>query len=256
MAAQGVYGSGFDFVGLNSEQHVIGAGIGLYPDYEGSDDYDVGAAPFGKYQLANSQQFILLKVTEFQVNLLNHPWLRLGPSLNYRIGRDDVDDHYVDKMRDIDGTVEGGGWVGVEFIDPQNPRKRFSADVDILADMANEHDGYTVNLSARGWYPVHEMFDAFFGVGGSYASSNYMDTYFSVDRNNADRSGLPEFGATSGVKDFRINSALVMHLSPNWHIAAGMQYRCLMNNAHDSPIVDDRGSSDQIYAGIGLAYAW
>ncbi len=245
-----------DFVGLDSEPRVIGAAIGLAPDYDGSDDYMIGAAPFGKYKWAGRQEYILLRAFELQANIINHPWLRLGPSLNYRFGRKDVDDHYVDKMKDIDGTVEGGGWFGVQFIDASNPRKRFSADVDVLADMTGEHDGYTVYLGARGWYPVYEMIDAYFGMTGCYASSNYMDTYFSVGKTDHERSGLPEFGATSGVKDFRINTAMVMHLSPNWHLAAGVQYRSLLNDAKDSPIVDDRGSANQLIGGLGLAYSW
>ncbi len=246
----------FAFVGIESRLHVFGVGLGFAPDYEGSDDYLFGAAPFGKYVFDGSEQFVQLKGFELQGNLLDHPWLRLGPSLNYRLGRNDVRDHYVDKMRDIDGTIEGGGWLGVEFVKPGNPRKRFAANVDVLADMANEHHGYTVYAQAGVWYPVHEMFDVYLGVTGTYASSNYMDTYFSVDADNHNRSGLPEFDASAGVKDFRINPALVMHINAHWHLAAGVQYRCLSGDAHDSPVVDDRGASSQFIGGLGLAYNW
>ena len=246
----------FAFVGIESQLHVFGVGLGVTPDYEGSNDYMFGGAPFGKYVFKGSERFVQLKGFEIQANLLDHPWLRLGPSVNYRFARDDVRDHYVDKMRDVDGTVEGGGWLGVEFVNAQNPRKRFAANVDMLVDMANEHDGYTVYLQAGGWYPVHKLFDVYLGFTGTYASSNYMDTYFSVDENNHNRSGLPEFDAAAGVKDFRVSPALIMHLSHQWHLAAGFQYRCMLGDADDSPVVDDRGSSSQFIGGLGLAYSW
>lgn len=83
-----------------------------------------------------------------------------------------------------------------------------------------------------------------------------MDTYFSVDENNRECSGLTVFGATGGVKDFRINSAMVMHLYLKWHLALGLQYRCMLNDANDSPVVNERGSSNQFIGGLGLAYSW
>ncbi len=243
-------------ISIDNMPHVVGAGIGIVPDYEGSDDYMFGAAPFGKYQFPGRQQYILLKAFELQANLVNHPWFRFGPSLNYHFGRDDVDDDVVDRMDDIDDTVEGGAFVGVEFIDRSNPRKRFSADIDFLHDLGGEHDGYTISFGARGWYPVSRMFDI--GIGGAfvYADGDYMSTYFDVDRSDSLRSGLPEFDADAGVKDIRINPVVVMHLSVNWHLAAGFQYRRLLGDAADSPIVDDRGSKNQWISGVGVAYSW
>ena len=35
---------------------------------------------------------------------------------------DNVEDLYVKKMKEIDGTVEAGGWAGVEFTNKINPR--------------------------------------------------------------------------------------------------------------------------------------
>lgn len=242
---------------IDNMPRVLGVGVGIVPDYEGSDDYTWGVAPFAKFKLENHEQYLLIKAYELQVNLIDHPWFRLGPSLNYRWGRDDdVEDHYVKKMKEIDGTVEAGGWIGAEFTDNDNPRKRFLASVDFLTDVANEHDGYTISGNIRGWYPVCKMVDAGLGFTMVYASDNYMETYFGVDKKDSQRSGLPVFDAESGVKDIRINPVLVMHLNMNWHVAAGLQYRRLLDDADDSPVVDDRGSSNQWIGGLGLAYSW
>jgi len=236
---------------------VVGIGAGIVPDYEGSDDYTFGLAPFARYNFKGQARYLLLNAFELQCNLLNHPWLRLGPSLNYRFGRDDgVEDDVVKRMEEIDGTLEGGGFVGVEFIDGANPRKRFLASVDFLGDLSGSHDGYTILASARFWYPLSRMFDFGMGVSTTYASGNFMSTYFSVSQRDADRTGLPVYDADSGFKDVRLLPALVMHLSEKWHLGVGVQYRRLLGDAEDSPVVDERGSADQWIVGAGVAYSW
>ncbi|MGD8757744.1 MAG: MipA/OmpV family protein [Deltaproteobacteria bacterium] len=236
---------------------VVGAAVAMIPDYEGSDDYTVGAAPFARYNFQGQERYLMLKGYELQCNLLDHPWLRLGPSLNYRFGRDDdVDDDVIEEMEEIDGTGEGGGFLGVELVDSANPRKRFLASVDFLTDLGGEHDGSSVYVSARFWYPLSKTFDFGMGVSTTYASDGYMSTYFGVTQVDADRTGLRVYEADGGFKDIRVFPALVMHLSETWHLALGVQYRGLLGDAEDSPVVDDRGSSSQWLSGVGVAYSW
>ncbi len=241
---------------IDNFPHIVGGGLGAAPDYEGSDDYMFGGAGFARFLFGKTQRYLMLTAFELQANLVDHPWFRIGPSLNYRFGRSDVDDPVVDKMREIDDTVEGGAFVGVEFIDGDNPRRRIVAMVDFLHDLGSEHDGYTVTVGARVWEPLSRAFDLGLGATFCYADDDYMDTYFSVDAKDSQRSGLPVFRADGGAKDVRFTSALVFHLSENWHLAAGVQYQRLMGDAEDSPVVDDRGSADQWYGGLGLGYSW
>jgi MipA family protein len=37
---------------------------------------------------------------------------------------------------------------------------------------------------------------------------------------------------------------------------AGLKYSRLFDHAGDSPIVDDRGSENQLFGGVGIAYMW
>ena len=241
---------------MGTQEHIVGVGVGMLPDYEGSDDYSFGVAPFFRYQFSGRQQYVALVGTELRANILNHKWLRLGPSFNYRFGRSNVEDDKVDKMEDIDGAFEMGGFIGVEFVNKKNPRKRFVSNLDVLQDVTSNQNGLTATLSARVWYPLSMMFDVTLGGAVCYANSNYMDTFFGVSGHDARRSGLHTYRAGAGIKDFRINPGIVMHLSPHWHVAAGVQYRRLVGDAEDSPVVDDRGSADQWIGGLGLAYSW
>ncbi len=241
---------------IENVPNIVGVGVGMLPDYEGSNDYQVGAAPFFRLSYPKTNYYATLIATELYVNVVNHPWLRLGPVVNYRFGREDVNDSVVKRMEDIDGAFEVGGWLGVELISSQNSRQRFIATLEVLSDVSNVYKGFNGTLSARYWYPVHQMVDVTLGVGASYASANYMNTYFGVNQRDSERSGLPVFEAKSGLKDFRVIPGVVVHLSPDWHVGAGVRYSKLLNDAKDSPVVKDRGSSDQWIAGLAVGYSF
>ena len=117
-------------------QHTVGVGAGFAPEYEGSDDYQ--GVPMlmltGKYDSGRS--FSLLG-TNLRVNVLASNKFQFGPILNYRMGRDDVDNKVVDRMKDIDDAVEAGAFVLANFDD-------VLLGVDFLMDISDEHDGMLV----------------------------------------------------------------------------------------------------------------
>jgi outer membrane protein len=234
----------------------VALGIGVIPDYMGSDDYTAGIAPTGLLKFGKSERFARLLATELSVNVLDSRNWNLGPVLNYRFPRDDVEDIVISHMRDIDGTVEAGVFAGWTWIGEDDPRHRFTTSVQFLQDVAGEHEGYLVSASARYFQPVTLPLTLSIGATLTYGSSDYMQTYFGVDSDNAARSGLPEFSASSGMRDVRIPMMAIYSLSPKWHIAGGLIYSRLVGDASDSPVVDERGSRDQLFAGLGVAYAW
>lgn len=86
-------------------RNYVALAVGVVPDYLGSDDYTGGGAPAGLIKFGSSERYARLLVTELSVNLLDSRNWHLGPVLNYRLARDDVDDDVVKLMRDIDGTA-------------------------------------------------------------------------------------------------------------------------------------------------------
>ena len=237
-------------------RNYVALAAGFVPDYLGSNDYTIGGAPAGLIKFGSSERFARLIVTELSVNVLDSRNWRLGPVLNYRLARDDVDDSVVGQMRDIDGTVEAGVFGGWTWIGDDDPRHRFSASAEVLHDVEDTHEGYLISASARYFQPVTLPLTLSIGATVTYGSSDYMQTYFGIDSDNAARSGLSQFNADSGLRDVRIPLMAIYSLSSNWHLAGGLIYSRLLSDASDSPIVDDRGSSNQLFAGLGVAYAW
>jgi hypothetical protein len=124
-------------------RNYVAVAAGVVPDYMGSDDYTVGAAPAGLMKFGSSERYARLLVTELSVNVLDSRTWNFGPVLNYRLARDDVDDDAVDRMRDIDGTLEAGLIGGWTWIGDDDPRHRFNATVEFLHDVADTHEVFS-----------------------------------------------------------------------------------------------------------------
>ena len=237
-------------------RNFVAAAVGVVPDYLGSDDYTFGAAPAGVFRFGDTDRYLRLLVTDINVNLIDSASWSFGPAFNYRLGRDDVDDSAVDDMSDIDGTFEVGAFGGWTWVGQDDPRHRFAVGTEFLYDVGNEHDGYLISGSVRYFQPVARPLTLSIGAALTYGSGDYMDTYFGVNAGNVGSSGLSAFKADSGLRDIRVPLMAIFSFSENWHLSGGVIYTRLLNDAADSPVVDDRGSKDQLFAGLGIAYAW
>ena len=237
-------------------RNYVALAVGVVPDYIGSDDYTAGIAPAGMIKFGNTERYAKLIVSELSINLLNSKNWALGPVVNYRFGRDDVDDPVIDGMRNIDGTVEVGAFIGWTSIAESDPRQRFAASVSFLNDVGGEHEGYLVSASARYFHPVSRPLTLSAGVTATYGDSDYMQTYFGVNAGNVGSSGQSTFSAGSGIRDIKIPIMAIFSLSPKWHLAGGLVYSKLVGDASDSPVTNIRGNDNQIFSGIGVAYAW
>jgi outer membrane protein len=240
---------------IDTQPNYFALAAGVAPDYVGSDDVQAVAGPTGRFSFGK-HRYVELVATQLSSNLINHEYWRLGPAINYRFGRDDVDDDVVDRMTDVEGAFEAGIAGGIEMTNGVNPRYKFRFSADFLYDVSDEHGGFVANVAARYWMPLGKAFDFGIGAGTSYASEDFNSTYFDVNATDSALSGLRTFSADGGIKDVTALIALVMHFSPKWHIAAGLRYQRLLGDAADSPVVADRGSENQFIAGIGIAYAW
>ncbi|MBI5041842.1 MAG: MipA/OmpV family protein [Gammaproteobacteria bacterium] len=252
-------GVGGGFVELEEGINIVGLGVGQIPDYQGSDDYDTAVAPFARYYFSG-QRYINVLGPQITLNILDDKVLQFGPMLVYRFGRNnDVEDSVVKQMREIDDTVEAGAFVAASYQLSDDPRNRFILSADLVGDTGDTHEGYIGTVGARLWMPVHQAVVIHVGGGFSYASEDYAQTYYGVS--GADVALFPSLGGAAynpdgGMMDVRATLGAVVHLSREWHLGVGARYQGLMNDAEDSPVVAERGDSDQWIYGVGLGSAW
>ena len=232
-----------------------GLALGFAPDYIGANEYIIGPAPFAKLGW-DEWRNVTLVGNQLSANMLNHEILRAGPIGRLRFGRSNVQDNVVKKMNDISATVELGAYVGAEFINAADPRIRFLANVSVTHDVGQVNNGLVVRGSANYWYPLAEFLTLGLSTSISYANGNWMETYFDVDNQDSQQSGLPFYRASGGVKDVWVGPYFLFHLSREWHVGTGVFYSRLLGDAADSPVVKDRGSANQFIGGAGFLYAW
>lgn len=234
----------------------IGVGGTAAPDYEGGDDYEGGPAVFGKWTFNNGMYGELGGTAEagqaarLSGNLIPSRWSenwKAGPLLQYRPGRKGVDNDRVDDMENIEHTGEVGAFVGYEL-------GRWDFVLAGSADVGDVHNGVVADLEVGYDWPMNDRWTFSFSGNTSYASGNYMDTYFGVSREDSLRSGLQEYDADGGIKD--VGAGVAVHYTPwkHWGILGGVNYYRLVGDADDDSPVVDEGSENQVHGTLAVTY--
>ncbi|MCK4507072.1 MAG: MipA/OmpV family protein [Desulfuromonadales bacterium] len=227
----------------------VGLGVGMAPDYEGSDD--ATAVPMFMFNHRyDSGRFVNLMGPKLRVNLLANERFSIGPVLNYHMGRDDVDNSRVDDMDDLDDAIEAGIFAA---IDANNVLVGF----EYLADVSDESDGYTLQGTLGYRWKATPDLTITPTVFVTAADSDYMDYYFGINNGNRGGTSLPNYNGSDGdIKDSGIN--VVAHYTPweKWGVMGIFSFKALHNAAKDSPIVDDEGDDKQVTLGVMATYRW
>jgi outer membrane protein len=232
---------------------------GVYrPDYEGSDDYEAYGAPFGKYQWASGRYISLggtsgsERAGRLKANILatdtGSIW-QFGPLLQYRPKRDDVENNKVDKLKSVDAATEAGAFIGLD----SGP---WTASISFATDVSDEHDGSLLYFNGGYDIPVNERFKLNLGAQMTWASDDYMETYFGVKPKNSARSGLPKYTASSGIKNAGMSLTGFYSFNKTWGLLGNVSYTRMLNDAEDSPLVNKVGDKNQYVAVLGITYAF
>jgi len=81
-----------------------------------------------------------------------------------------------------------------------------------------------------------------------------METYFGISPAQSARSGYDVYEADGGFKDVGVTLGLDYMFTERIGIGGRAQYKRLLGDAADSPIVDNEGSADQFLSTLFLTY--
>jgi len=230
----------------------LGAGLGVAPDYEGSDDYE--PVPLWNLLAANlyhPKTFVQVLGPRLRSNFLPDDHWRLGLAGQFIRKRSDVENDRVDDLENVDPSVMLGVMGGYDFL--ADPQQDLVLELEARQDVANDN-GFLATV--RGVYGSRLAeswrFDA--SVGSTWASEDYMSSYFGIDAADAARSGLDQYNADEGFKDVSVGGALTYGFFERWSVAVLGSYTRLIGDAADSPVVDDVGNENQFFAGTLVNY--
>ena len=239
---------------VKATTYTVGLGVALLPDYEGSEDYQGAPVPYFRAQLATGQYLQLLGPT-LTANLLQGTTWQAGPLVRYRAERnDDVENNQVKWMKKVDAAIELGGFVGFQ-------QNHWNAKFDIAQDVAGGHEGFVATLT--GGYTFIRTQATMLGLNLSttYASSQYMDSYFSVSPIDSIRTGfsgqrLQVYNASAGIKDVAATLLGRYNFDRHWGLLWAVQFKELVGGASGSPVVDHAGSPGQLTVGAVGTYTF
>jgi MipA family protein len=230
----------------------LGAGAGVAPDYEGSDYYQ--AVPLWNLNVSNlyhPKTYVQLFGPLLRSNFIPDDHWRLGVAGQFIKKRDNVHNDRVDDLKSVDASLMLGLVGGYDFL--ADPRRDLVLEVEARQDVANDN-GFLATI--RGAYRARltESLGMVAYVGSTWADDDYMKSYFSVDAANAAASGLDQFNADEGFKDVSFGGAVTYRFLERWSVAFLGTYARLLNDAKDSPIVDDVGDANQFFGGALINY--
>lgn len=249
---------------------LLGGGVGFQPLYEGSDEYRAVGFPiiapsFG--QSDGPRRFEFRSLDDVRVHALYFDRLSVGPLLGYRFGREEGDATILQGLGDIDDGLVVGGFVSYDVVATPDMRLGVALAVSgqITGDDFGDSDfgaadfrvgtdyGVEVDLSVAYEQTVSDRLRLTGKLGTTYASGDFMQTYFGISPAQAANSvaGLSAFDADEGIKDVYVNASATYDVTRNFELRASLGYQRLLGDAEDSPVTLD---ADQFSGALGAAY--
>lgn len=230
----------------------LGLGPAISPRYEGSERYKIKAAPLIslRYKDLVTVDNNSVRVNMFGLNSsVNGTRFKVGPEFRIAHGRKEKKDPDLAGLGNTGTSVELGVF-GSYRLGPTRTRLR------LFHDVANGHNGTRVIGDIR--YVMLESEDIVVtsSVSSTWADNNYMDTFFSVNTAQSLASGLPVFNAGSGIKDAGIGIVANYKISTRWAVLFNTNYKRLLGDAADNPLVSLRGSANQFSGAVFVIYSF
>jgi MipA family protein len=226
----------------------LALGVALLPEFEGSSERSALPAVLGRITLGATS--LRLRGAGLQWNVLDggSPWA-LGLVAKLRGARDeDVEDEVVRRLRPIDASAGLGVFAEYTWRSFTSPDDSLTAGFEMTG---GENGGLLQLNLAYGWQAGGRWR---FSLGSevALASRTYQGTYFGVDADDAQRSGLPAYLAGSGVYSTALSLSATYSVSRDWLLIGRVQAARLTGDAADSPIVTQRGSRNQSSVALAL----
>jgi outer membrane protein len=207
----------------------LGGGVGVGPNFPGSDKYRVGLVPviFAGYGP------VFVSFGQVAVRAYRDSRWRVSAFAALSGGRKESDDAHLQGLGDIDRTVRAGLRVAYR-------EGRFAAVGQVATDIAGQKQGTLARLDLLARFRPAERTIVFAGPGLTWADRQYTQSYFGVTAEQSARSGMPEFQAGSGLNSLRLSAGAIQRFERRWFAMATVSASRLQGDAANSPITETR----------------
>ncbi len=239
----------------------VSGGFIATPSFLGSGETDVFAIPNITMSYGDRLTVSLLEGLSYDAYQGEN--LTVGALLKYDFGREDspadhdlllsdVADAEIFGLGDIDGTIEAGGYVEYTLGNLQ-------AKLEVRTGIDGGHDGTVGEFEAAYNMPVEAFgMTSIISVGPtvSFSDDSYASTFFDVSEAQFDASGISEYDADGGIMSYGLHASAFVPLNQNVSMVGFAEFDQLTGDVGDSSIVQERGSEDQMTAGLMINYTF
>ncbi len=220
-------------------------GVGVATEQLPYRDYDQNTAAFPIITYQGERFFIEgAKAGVFLINTDKH---QLKADVHYSSMRFKPSDSEDDALRELDKR-KATLMAGMEY---QYDTSLGNVYVGLAADVLGRSDGIIVDTGYK--YPLQlGKFHIEPNVGVQWHSSDYNDYYYGVSDDEAKRSALKPYRASSGVSPY-VSVTSQYAFNENWKVLLFGRYEQLSSEVKDSPMTE---KSYHYAVGTGLLYTF
>ena len=115
-------------------------------------------------------------------------------------------------------------------------------------------DGWTLTAQGALELPFGDLggFDAQLGL--TYASGDWMQSYYGITASEASASGLSVYNPGGGLRDISLSTSVDIPFNLSWGLDLGAGARRLLGEAADAPHVKDAGAATDFFGHLAFYY--
>lgn len=227
-------------------------GYGVFgPKFEGAKHDELGFKPSFSWRGPNDRVWLDLPNDGLDFSVIEGENYRAGVVGNLRWQRhaEDVRPRGYKRVGSEDVSIEAGAFA--EYWPSQALRTRVE-----LRDAFFGAEGLIADFSADVVLHPAQRWTLTGGPRLSIADQTFMDSYYSINAAQSAASGLTQFKADAGIRSYGAGVSARYQLTDDLLTIGYVEYQRLAGSASDSPLIDDRGSPDQVTFGLGMKYSF
>jgi outer membrane scaffolding protein for murein synthesis (MipA/OmpV family) len=229
---------------LNSWNFNIGGGVGIGPDYQGSDHYKVHPVTIGSLSYRN---VLFVGPAGAGANFFHVEGLRAGPVLGYRGGRKETVDVHLKGMGNISASIEAGVFLDYDL----GP---FTLSGTYRHALTHSNNGAIGRVQLDFEQKLfNDELDVHVGPEVDFGDSRYVTKWFGVTPAQAAASGFRVYTPHGGANGAGVYLTADYYFTPWLFLHSFGSIRELIGDAGNSPIVMKK---EQAVAGMGLVFHW
>lgn len=228
--AQSVAGPGDDVV------VTLGGGLATAPDWDGSKKYVLSPMPILGLKFLRSP---------FTGQPTSDTGFGIAPSFRYLSKRSFDGSSSLAGLPKVPEAFEAG--LTVDYTDTN-----FRAFVTARQGMGGHH-GQIAELGIDAILHPLDKLTLSAGPRISFASGDYMKTYYGVSGSTALATGVSAYDPGGGYRGAGLGAIATYDIDPHWFVKAQAEWTHLSDAVARSPVIKAEGSRDQFGFGIGIA---